>query len=466
MTQISTKPHAEAVARLASSWRACLESATPEAAALARGLGGHGSSFADAFYATLLDDPRSARFLSVDQVRGRLHPGLQGWLAELLGARVENVDALIQTNLKVGLVHARIDIPVDLVNRGIRVLREEMLVRLAASGKEPQSVFGAISVINASLDLALESMTLAYTDAQDHSTRADAAYRLFSLAHTIGTERERQRALLLDWENDLLFALASGNEQAMPGPLSDSEFGLWFVHKGLAMVGETGETTMVRTLIREVDALLADAADQSSPASMAVSGVRKRLATIRTVLLSLLSRIGELEAGSDALTQLLNRRFLPTVLRRAIELADSHGHQFALVTLDMDHFKQINDAWGHDVGDRVLKHLASELSQSIRSSDYVFRLGGEEFLVVLVGTDVDQAARIALKLLQRIRGRPFILDDGSELALSASIGVASYDGHPDYERLLERADKAMYAAKNAGRNRVEVALPAPLASSA
>lgn len=199
---------------------------------------------------------------------------------------------------------------------------------------------------------------------------------------------------------------------------------------------------------------------------MAVSGVRKRLATIRTVLLSLLSRIGELEAGSDALTQLLNRRFLPTVLRRAIELADSHGHQFALVTLDMDHFKQINDAWGHDVGDRVLKHLASELSQSIRSSDYVFRLGGEEFLVVLVGTDVDQAARIALKLLQRIRGRPFILDDGSELALSASIGVAAYDGHPDYERLLDRADKAMYAAKNAGRNRVEVALPAPLASSA
>ncbi|MGY0633751.1 diguanylate cyclase [Luteimonas sp. A478] len=456
----------DAVARLADSWRACLRAASPDASALARGLIAHSTSFADAFYATLLDDPRAARFLSVDQVRGRLHPGLQDWLAQLLEAHEGNVDTLIQTNLKVGLVHARIDIPVDLVNRGTRVLREKMLARLAVSGAPREVVFGALSVINASLDLALECMTLAYADAQDDSTRADAAYRLFSLAHNIGTERERQRALLLDWENDLLFALASGNDAAMPGSLSDSEFGLWFLHKGLSIVGDTTETTLVRTLMREVDDLLASGVRRPVPVPEAVAGIRKRLGTIRKVLLSLMSRIGELEAGSDTLTQLLNRRFLPTVLRRSIDLADSHGHQFALVSMDMDHFKQVNDTWGHDVGDRVLKHVAALLSQAVRSSDYVFRLGGEEFLVVLVGTDVDQAARIALELLQRIRGRPFILNDGSELALSASVGVAGYDGHPDYERLLNRADKAMYAAKNAGRDRVEVALPGPLTDPA
>lgn len=455
MTEIA--PQDGAVARLADSWRACLGEASPEAAALARSLLEHSSSYADAFYATLLDDPRAARFLSVDQVRGRLHPGLQTWLAQLLGAEVGTVDALIATNLKVGLVHARIDIPVDLVNRGVRVLREKMLARLAATTAPRDLVFGAITIINASLDLALESMTLAYTDAQGESNRTDAAYRLFSLAHNIGTERERQRALLLDWENDLLFALASGKREELPGALSDSEFGLWFLHKGLSIVGETTETILVRRLMGEVDGLLVGTSPRVMHEPGTAATIRRHLANIRKVLHSVMSRIGELEAGSDTLTQLLNRRFLPTVLRRSIDLADSHGHQFAAVAIDMDHFKKVNDNWGHEVGDRVLKHVASLLAQSVRSSDYVFRLGGEEFLVVLVGVGPEQGRRIAEGLLERIRERPFILNDGTPLPLSASMGVAGYDGHPDYERLLDRADQAMYAAKHAGRDRVEVA---------
>lgn len=460
MTQPSTKPHAEAIARLASSWRACLESATPASAALARGLGAHGSSFADAFYATLLDDPRAARFLSVDQVRGRLHPNLQEWLRDLLDAGIAGVDELIATNLQVGLVHARIGIPVDLVNRGIRVLREAMLTRLADSGEEPAKVYGAISLINASLDLALESMTLAYTDAQDRSSRADAAYRLFSLAHNIGTERERQRALLLDWENDLLYALASGSEAAS-GLLSESEFGLWFLHKGIPIIGQSNETDHVRALMAEVDEQLglASADGVARPTAEAVVAIRTRLSAIRKMLASLLERVGELEAGSDTLTRLLTRRFLPTVLRREIELADTHGHAFSIVVIDMDGFKAINDTYGHDVGDRVLQHVATLLSQAVRSSDYVFRLGGEEFLIVLVGTAQQQALKIADGLRQRIRQRPVTLNDGSQLQLSASLGVAGYDGHPDYEPLLNRADQAMYAAKRMGRDRVELAPP-------
>lgn len=455
MTQHAPKPHAEAVARLAASWRACLEAATPEAAALARELRRHGSGFADAFYATLLDDPRAARFLSVDQVRGRLHPNLQEWLADLLDAGIADVDRLIATNLQVGVVHARIGIPVDLVNRGTRVLREAMLGWLANSGKEPATVYGAISLINASLDLALESMTLAYTDAQDRSSRAGAAYRLFSLAHNIGTERERQRALLLDWENDLLYALASGDQAGTSGLLSESEFGLWFLHKGVPIIGQSNETDHVRALMAEVDEQLA--ADR--PTAQAVAAIRTRLSAIRKMLASLLERVGELEAGSDALTRLLTRRFLPTVLRHEIDLASTHGHEFSIVVMDMDGFKAINDTHGHDVGDRVLQHVANLLGQAVRSSDYVFRMGGEEFLIVLVGTPEGQAMKIADGLRQRIRQRPMVLNDGSQLQLTASLGVAAYDGHPDYEPLLRRADQAMYAAKRNGRDRVELAPP-------
>lgn len=457
--------HDAAVARLAESWKTCLEAASEDVFALLRELGEHRSDFADAFYATLLDDPRAARFLSVDQVRERLHPSLGNWLVDLLGARIDNVEGLIATNLHVGVVHARIGIPVDLVNRGTRVLREAMLVRLAGSRAATDTVFGAVSLVNSSLDLALESMTLAYADAQDRSSRADATYRLFSLAHNIGTERERQRALLLDWENDLLYALASNNPAGMPSLLADSEFGLWLLHKGIPIIGQTDETGHVRNLLHQIDGLLVSGRrDAARLAPEAVEGIRKHLSTIRTMLASMLERIGELEAGSDTLTRLLTRRFLPTVLRREIDLADTHGHRFALLVLDLDHFKEINDTHGHDVGDRVLQHVAHLLNQSVRSSDYVFRLGGEEFLIVLVGTTLDHAATIAEELRKRIRERPLVLGDGKPLQLSASMGVAGYDGHPDYEPLLARADQAMYAAKRNGRNRVEVARPRETAS--
>ncbi len=140
---------------------------------------------------------------------------------------------------------------------------------------------------------------------------------------------------------------------------------------------------------------LASADGVARPTAEAVVAIRTRLSAIRKMLASLLERVGELEAGSDTLTRLLTRRFLPTVLRREIELADTHGHAFSIVVMDMDGFKAINDTYGHDVGDRVLQHVATLLSQAVRSSDYVFRLGGEEFLIVLVGTAQQQALKIA-----------------------------------------------------------------------
>ena len=444
------------MARLAASWRECLSAAPPGAAGLARSALEHAPRYADLFYTTLLEDPRAARFLSQEQVRDRLHPGLQSWLRELLHAGPGEVDAQISTNLQVGVVHARIGIPVDLVNRGTRLLRAAMLARLAQADAPRELAFAAVSMVDSLLDLALECMTLAYADAQEHSTRADAAYRLFSLAHNLGTERERQRALLLGWENNFLYALAHRGVAPPPGPLSESEFGLWLLHKGIPIIGDNQETRHVLRLMAEVDELLEPEEENGpAPPPSAVDRIRKRLATMQGVLASLLGRMSELEAGADTLTRLLTRRFLPTVLRREIELADTHGHEFSVVVLDMDRFKAINDTHGHVVGDRALQHVASLLTHSVRSSDYVFRMGGEEFLVVLVGAGLQQAERVAETLRQRISEHPLSLDGGGELALSASLGVAAHDGHPDYERLLARTDKAMYEAKRLGRNRVE-----------
>ena len=179
--------------------------------------------------------------------------------------------------------------------------------------------------------------------------------------------------------------------------------------------------------------------------------------SIRNLIAMMFDGIGDLESGRDALTRLLNRRFLPTILRREISLQANTGRQFALLMIDLDHFKAINDGHGHEAGDRALQHVAALLVENTRGSDYLFRYGGEEFVVVLGSVGEAEAITIADGLRKAIAGSPVTLSDGRKLALSASIGVALQDGHPDYERVLARADAAMYQAKRGGRDRVCVA---------
>lgn len=128
------------------------------------------------------------------------------------------------------------------------------------------------------------------------------------------------------------------------------------------------------------------------------------------------------------------------------------GHSFAVLLIDVDHFKQINDTYGHEAGDQALQQIAGLLTSNTRGGDYAFRHGGEEFLLVLVDIEPTRALQVAESLRQRIASESFRIG-GQVLQLSVSIGVAVHDGHPDYQRLLRRADQALYQAKRDGRNR-------------
>ncbi|MCF8501680.1 MAG: GGDEF domain-containing protein, partial [Rhodospirillum sp.] len=124
-----------------------------------------------------------------------------------------------------------------------------------------------------------------------------------------------------------------------------------------------------------------------------------------------------------------------------------------------DHFKRINDTQGHNVGDQVLTGIAERLLANVRAGDFVFRYGGEEFMVVM--TEMDSAlVRIKAEALRAVvADSPFPIGGGKTLAVTLSIGVALHDGHPDYEHTVGQADNALLAAKRAGRNRVIFALP-------
>ena len=451
----------EASQPLAQAWQHCLLQAGPAAAALLHAVAADAPpTLAQRFYEVLLQDTRARRFLSHEQVKQRLQPAMQRWLAQLLTTDADGIAATVAAQRVIGDVHARVGIPVDLVARGARVLKHELFIRLRADAADNDTAFAAIDCLSAIMDIAMEGMTLAYTHARERSSRTDAAYRLFSLVQNVSTERERQRALLLDWENSLLYTLAGHATGADNASLATSEFGLWFTHKGIPSFGESSETQQVGQLMARIDSRLQRATDDDPARRLtALPMIREDLATIRNLMTLLFERIGELDAGSDALTNLLNRRFLPTVLRREIELSTRNHTPFSLLLLDLDHFKAINDGHGHDAGDRALQHVAALLGQQTRGSDYLFRYGGEEFVVVLPGIGEDAAAQVVRRILSEVSGVAMADVGGQPLHITFSAGLATQGALEQFRHvddLLRAADEALYGAKREGRNRVSV----------
>lgn len=420
----------------------------------------HKTSMADAFYSRMLKDPEAHAFLNHEEVHHRLHASMQRWLESLFGCttREQFVTALAMQR-HVGEVHARIDLPINLVARGARTLKAEICKHLAGSPLDREQLVTALMSVDTIIDLAFEIMSLAYIASHERTARIDEAYRAFSSGQNMSLERERQRTALLDWENRYLHANMSGQAGDDLPRIGNSSFGLWMQHKAPVVFREGVDLEAIRELIGSIDdGLLPLCCAQLGKGDRKESlrllrEVQKAVAELRFLTESMFERMVELESGKDALTQLLNRRFLPAILTRETELARSGSKAFCVLLIDIDHFKNVNDQHGHSAGDSVLQQVALLLQNSIRSGDFAFRYGGEEFLLLLVEVDERHAWRVAEKIRQRIEQESFLLCNNGRLSATVSIGLAMYDGHPDYQRLVDRADRALYQAKQSGRNR-------------
>jgi len=161
-------------------------------------------------------------------------------------------------------------------------------------------------------------------------------------------------------------------------------------------------------------------------------------------------------ARTDDLTGALNRRAVLARLAEEARRQDRYGGDLSILMLDLDHFKRINDTYGHLAGDEALTHVGATLAEALRATDALGRYGGEEFLVLMPGTDLAGARRLAERVRWSLSSAPLTLA-GERVRLTCSVGVAAASGRCAPDALLAAADRALYQAKEAGRDRVMVA---------
>ena len=409
------------------------------------------------FYSCFLAHAEASAFLSHSVVNERLHSSLLNWLKELVQVVPhEDMSAFSKRQKAIGEVHARLKIPNHLVMEGMSLLKTEMSKKVADRVPDKRGATETIILLGEVIGYAMRLMTAAYVTDTTRRVQTDEAFRLFSLGQDINLERETQRAALMEWSQAVLFSLLGKDGRVATTGLAASPFGLWVRHRGSVLFQGCSTLQTIETLVNEIDdkVLSNIAVDQVA----AVTELHRRIDEIKFLLNEVFQSAAHLENGRDPLTRTLNRRFLPSVLGREISLAKNAGTALSILMVDIDHFKSVNDSHGHSSGDIVLSHTAENLLNCVRASDFVFRYGGEEFLIVLVETDEEAALEVAERIREQIASQRVALPNHSSLNVTLSIGVATYEGHPDYQYLINAADHALYSAKKQGRNRTAVAV--------
>ncbi|EEX33434.1 sensor histidine kinase [Vibrio coralliilyticus ATCC BAA-450] len=256
--------------------------------------------------------------------------------------------------------------------------------------------------------------------------------------------------LMTVYVSSLCFIAILANQKGKSTDITPSKF---LLSLGLATQGGYNLFRFIWTLFEErIDDFM-------------ISGMAHQLAFVSTLLMVIFIGFsvtwmltGRLVATiydtsiKDELTQLYNRRALEELLPKEIARSSRHKQPLSVLLLDIDHFKKVNDTYGHQAGDRVLRTTGKLLILQTRKDDLSFRYGGEEFLVLLPNTDVEKAVIVAEKLreaIKRARMLPTNVD-----SCTASFGVTQFNGEDDWQTAIERADQALYSAKENGRNQV------------
>jgi two-component system, cell cycle response regulator len=289
----------------------------------------------------------------------------------------------------------------------------------------------------------------------DRPALSDRIQNILSSEHAVDMERDPTEALFHAAEGNYDLVIVSLDLENFDGLRLCSQLRSLERTRNvpiLAIAEADNNTRLVRALEIGVNDYLVRPFDKNEIMARVRTQIRKKRYAERlrdNVQLSIEMAI------TDALTGLYNRRYMETHVGTLVDQAISRGKPLAVLILDIDYFKSINDTHGHDAGDNVLQDFATRIRKSIRGIDLACRYGGEEFVVVMPETDMAVATMVAERLRRRIASEPFPIQKGTRMIeVTISIGIAALGPNDDAAAVIKRADQALYRAKRDGRNRV------------
>lgn len=290
---------------------------------------------------------------------------------------------------------------------------------------------------------------------EDHVRSAARIVEGLAKTHTVTVESDAQAALLklLDESCDLLIVSLSLSQADGLRLVSQVRSLERTRHLPIIVLVEPGdEPRLMRGLDMGVNDYLMRPVERNEMVARVRTQIRRKRHSDR--LRACLEETAEL-AVVDPLTGLHNRRYMEEHLRTLVAQAVKSGRPLSLLIADIDHFKSVNDTWGHDAGDKVLRQVAQRFRQNIRSMDLACRFGGEEFVGIMPDLDLTRALQVGERLRASIAGDVFVVGSERPILVTVSVGLATLEGWDDApDNLIKRADQALYAAKREGRNRV------------
>ncbi len=333
----------------------------------------------------------------------------------------------------------------------LKMMTDELRMRYA-TGKS----MGVVSAIDLNDAPGTEKARIFLID--DQPEQADRVRSLLAEQHDVSLETDPEVALTRAKSGDFdLVIINMSIEKMDPLRLCSSirSFEETRLTPLLAIVRQGDTRKLVRALDIGVNDYLSRPVDRNELTARVATQIRRK----RYVDQLRSSFEASLEmAVTDQLTGLYNRRYLASHLSGMFDRAFWTGRPLSLMILDIDHFKSINDKYGHDIGDKVIQEVAERIRNSVRGIDLACRYGGEEFLVAMPDTDTNFAAVVAERLRQEIANHKVSFNAGrDEIGVTVSIGISSTESGPKDDtgqKLIKRADEALYEAKTGGRNRV------------
>lgn len=410
-------------------------------------------SYIEKFYSVLLSDPASAQFLDNHLVEIRLKKQLEKWLKETLSPKREDqVQDSLRSHLKVGEVHSRVEIPMPLVDAGMTIIKEGIIHTVLSSNLALQQTIDSVILVNKILDAAMSLINESYLRGKVAHERTSQEFITASSAQELALEIERIKSSIYQWMTSNLIAFPN-ESKSFSESIKQKDFGLWIKHKLPLIVSSSKRLEKINTAL--------DSSDQHR-ATLHAQGCKANaedLNTLKQILQELIWHLTEeansnlaKESKQDALTTLLERRFLDPILQQETQMAINGGPPYSIIMIDLDHFKRVNDLYGHQAGDAVLRQCCRLIKENIRLTDYAFRYGGEEMLIVAPEMGKQETIKLAERMRKTIHDTSIVIADSRSINVTASFGVASFSGHPDYQNLINEADSNLYAAKQAGRN--------------